>query len=109
MLGLKNNAFEIKYEDGNFIFTTYGWGHGVGMSQWGAYYYAESGYTYDQILRHYYLDTWISLSDENQKAVERGEKDSSEDSSEIIIEDSSSDLSKNADSSNNMNNSSYNN
>lgn len=109
MLGLKNNAFEIKYEDGNFIFTTYGWGHGVGMSQWGAYYYAESGYTYDQILRHYYLDTWISLSDENQKAVERGVKDSSEDSSEIIIEDSSSDLSKNADSSNNMNNSSYNN
>jgi stage II sporulation protein D len=31
-----------------------GWGHGLGMSQWGANGMAQSGYTYDQILTHYY-------------------------------------------------------
>jgi stage II sporulation protein D len=34
-----------------------GWGHGVGMSQWGAYGYAQRGTTYDQILAHYYTGT----------------------------------------------------
>ena len=32
-------------------------GHGVGMSQWGAYGYARHGRTYDSILRHYYKGT----------------------------------------------------
>ncbi|MDE6148709.1 MAG: SpoIID/LytB domain-containing protein [Ruminococcus sp.] len=109
ILGLKNNAFEIEYDNGNFIFTTYGWGHGVGMSQWGACYYAEAGYTYDQILRHYYLDTSICLSDENQKAVERGQQDSSEDKSEQNTVDASSNFSQNEDNANNIDNSSYNN
>ena len=36
-----------------------GWGHGIGMSQWGAYGYAKHGWTYEQILKHYY--TGISL------------------------------------------------
>ena len=36
-------------------FTTYGYGHGVGLSQMGAHYYAkEAGWTYEQILTHYY-------------------------------------------------------
>ncbi len=34
-----------------------GWGHGVGLSQWGAYGQAKEGRTYDQILAHYYLGT----------------------------------------------------
>lgn len=51
---LKSAAFDISYSDGYFIFTTYGWGHGVGMSQNGANYLAKSGYTYDQILKYYY-------------------------------------------------------
>ncbi|MEX2210310.1 MAG: SpoIID/LytB domain-containing protein [Gaiellaceae bacterium] len=34
-----------------------GWGHGVGMSQWGAYGFAQRGSTYDQILAHYYSGT----------------------------------------------------
>lgn len=72
LFGLKSNAFTIDYEKGVFKFTTYGYGHGVGMSQWGACLYAENGYTYDQILRHYYTDTYLGLSDVNQKAVERG-------------------------------------
>jgi SpoIID/LytB domain protein len=36
------------------------YGHGVGMSQWGAYGYAKHGKTYDQILRHYYKGTEVA-------------------------------------------------
>lgn len=36
-----------------------GWGHGVGMSQEGALGYAEHGYSYAQILAHYYSDTTL--------------------------------------------------
>jgi stage II sporulation protein D len=35
----------------------HGWGHGLGMSQWGAYGYAQHGWTYDRILAHYYTGT----------------------------------------------------
>ena len=38
---------------GTFVITGSGWGHSVGMSQWGAYSMAQSGYTYDQILTFY--------------------------------------------------------
>jgi stage II sporulation protein D len=40
-----------------FVISGHGWGHGVGMSQYGAYGYAQKGYTYDQILAHYYPGT----------------------------------------------------
>jgi stage II sporulation protein D len=40
-----------------FVITGHGWGHGVGMGQWGAYGYARNGYTYDKILAHYYPGT----------------------------------------------------
>jgi stage II sporulation protein D len=73
LFGLKSQAFTVSYDNGNFLFLSYGWGHGVGMSQWGACGYANHGYTYDQILRHYYLNTTIDLSSENSKAVQRGE------------------------------------
>ena len=36
-----------------------GWGHGVGMSQWGAYGFATQGWGYREILAHYYTDTGI--------------------------------------------------
>lgn len=51
---LKSASFDVAYEDGCFVFTTYGWGHGVGMSQNGADILAKMGYTYDQILKYYY-------------------------------------------------------
>src|SRR3954470_16375711 len=35
----------------------HGWGHGVGLSQWGAYGFAQHGSKYDQILTHYYRGT----------------------------------------------------
>jgi stage II sporulation protein D len=37
----------------------HGWGHGLGMSQWGAYGYAKHGWTYDRILAHYYSGTTL--------------------------------------------------
>ncbi|MBI5683311.1 MAG: SpoIID/LytB domain-containing protein [Deltaproteobacteria bacterium] len=56
---LKSTRFEIKpvAEDGKvrlFDFSGKGSGHGVGLSQWGAKGMAEKGYTYKDILRHYY-------------------------------------------------------
>ncbi|MHB8468371.1 MAG: SpoIID/LytB domain-containing protein [Gaiellaceae bacterium] len=39
------------------VFTGHGWGHGVGLSQYGAYGYAQHGWTYPQILAHYYPGT----------------------------------------------------
>ena len=37
-----------------FVISGRGWGHGVGMAQWGAYGYAQQGCSYDEILAHYY-------------------------------------------------------
>ncbi|MBQ8780820.1 MAG: SpoIID/LytB domain-containing protein [Oscillospiraceae bacterium] len=56
VLGFEINSasFDVYYSDGIFTFTTYGWGHGVGMSQNGANILAKQGYTYDQILKYYY-------------------------------------------------------
>src|SRR5690348_5106653 len=42
------------------IVTGHGWGHGVGMSQWGAYGYALHGWKYRRILAHYYPGTRMS-------------------------------------------------
>lgn len=39
---------------GTFVLTGKGWGHAVGMSQEGAKGFAQDGYTYDQILKHYF-------------------------------------------------------
>ncbi len=42
-----------------FTLTGHGWGHGIGMSQWGALGYAQHGWTHQQILTHYYTGTTI--------------------------------------------------
>ena len=56
VLGYEINSasFDVYYADGVFTFTTYGWGHGVGMSQNGANILAKQGYTYEEILKYYY-------------------------------------------------------
>jgi SpoIID/LytB domain protein len=51
------------------IVTGHGWGHGVGMSQWGAYGYALHGWTYKRILSHYYPGTKIGTFGEPQVRV----------------------------------------
>lgn len=45
---------------GVFIFNGRGWGHGVGMSQWGAYHMAQRGSTYQEILDFYYVRTKLT-------------------------------------------------
>lgn len=53
-LSLKSTYFEIIKEDNKIIIKNKGYGHGVGMSQYGAQGMALEGYTYDEILKHYY-------------------------------------------------------
>lgn len=45
---------------GTFTITTYGYGHGVGMSQYGANEFAKAGWSFDQILLHYYPGTALA-------------------------------------------------
>lgn len=53
-LGLRSTNFSCKFEDNKLVFTTVGYGHGVGMCQYGAKGFAEQGYGYEEILKHYY-------------------------------------------------------
>jgi len=58
-LGLRSACFSVSHGTDGFTFTVSGYGHGVGMSQYGAKAMAEQGFTYDEILRHYYTDVTI--------------------------------------------------
>ncbi len=58
-LKLRSNYFDINLDGNNITFMTKGYGHGVGMSQYGALGMAKEGYTYDKILKHYYQGTEI--------------------------------------------------
>lgn len=54
VLNLRSACFSWEESGGNIVFTTKGYGHGVGMSQWGAVEMAKQGYDYVEILEHYY-------------------------------------------------------
>ena len=58
-LNLRSTDFDIKIGDDVKI-TTRGYGHGVGMSQYGANYMAKEGKSYEDILKHYYQGVIIS-------------------------------------------------
>jgi stage II sporulation protein D len=47
----------LVWSPATLVFSGHGWGHGVGLSQWGAYGYAKHGDTYDQMIAHYYPGT----------------------------------------------------
>ncbi len=57
--GLRSCSFDIDYSDGKFTVTCYGYGHGAGMSQYGADYMARQGSSWQEILAHYYPGTEI--------------------------------------------------
>ena len=57
MFALRSTAFTLDYADGTFTFTVTGFGHGVGMSQYGANVMASDGADYRTILAHYYPGT----------------------------------------------------
>jgi stage II sporulation protein D len=55
---LRSTLFEVQpTKEGNFVFVGSGYGHGVGMSQWGAQSMAEDGKGYREILAHFYPGT----------------------------------------------------
>ncbi len=66
ILGLNSTNFTITYRDGNLHFSTRGYGHGVGMSQYGARSMALQGMTYEEILKKYY--TGVTLGKISTKA-----------------------------------------
>ena len=53
-LGLRSTWFTWEINKDHITFITRGYGHGVGMCQYGANHLAKEGQTYDQILKHYY-------------------------------------------------------
>ena len=57
LLGLRSTAFAVTVENDHIIFKTRGFGHRVGMSQYGADAMAVEGHTYREILMHYYPGT----------------------------------------------------
>ena len=67
LFGLRSTNFTVTTADDSLTFHTIGYGHGVGLSQYGAKYMAENGADYREILAHYYPGTeLVSL---NEKAA----------------------------------------
>ena len=54
MFSLRSAAFDAAFDGTNFVFTTKGYGHGAGLSQYGADYMAKKGYSCEEILKYYY-------------------------------------------------------
>ncbi|MBR7554121.1 stage II sporulation protein D [Allobacillus sp. GCM10007491] len=63
-LGLRSNDFTIEKKNDYIIFKTQGYGHGVGMSQYGANGMAREGKTYQDIVKHYYQGIDIQTLEE---------------------------------------------
>ncbi|MBB6216355.1 stage II sporulation protein D [Anaerosolibacter carboniphilus] len=59
LLGLRSANFKMTIDNKNIEITTFGNGHGVGMSQYGANGMALNGYNFEEILKHYYVGTEV--------------------------------------------------
>ncbi len=59
LLGLKSTWFDIKRKGKKILIQGHGYGHGVGMCQFGAFEMSRRGYNYKKILKHYYKKTRI--------------------------------------------------
>ena len=62
-LKLRSTLFRVSTEGNNLHIKGRGYGHGLGLSQWGAYYLAKQGVDYHQILAHYYQSADLSQLD----------------------------------------------
>ncbi len=60
ILGLKSTNFQVTQNEDNITFSVVGNGHGVGMSQTGADALAKQGYSYQEILKHFYTGIEIT-------------------------------------------------
>ncbi len=63
LFSLRSTAFDVAYDGGSFTFSVTGYGHGVGLSQYGANAMAKEGASWRDIVEHYYtgvtVQTWI--------------------------------------------------
>ena len=62
MFSLRSTDFSLSFEEDKFVFRVGGYGHGVGMSQYGANAMAKTGCNYMEILAHYYPGTELVVS-----------------------------------------------
>ncbi|MFM6323741.1 MAG: sporulation protein, partial [Microcystis panniformis] len=60
LLDLRSTLFTISANNGTFAINGRGFGHGIGLSQWGAFFLADQGVTYDRILSHYYQNASLT-------------------------------------------------
>ena len=62
LFALRSTDFDLSYSGGVFVFTVRGFGHGLGMSQYGADALARAGGDYREILAHYYPGTELVMA-----------------------------------------------
>ncbi len=60
-LGLPSTNFQLSYNNGKYIFKGTGFGHGIGMTQYGAKQLADQGLGYQEILGHYYRQSILNV------------------------------------------------
>lgn len=74
---IKSTWFEVEYDDETkeYVFNGKGYGHGVGMSQYGAMGMAEAGFNYQEILSWYYKDIEFEPNGDEYIVINKGEKD----------------------------------
>lgn len=64
---IKSLAFDVEKRGRSLNISGHGWGHGVGLCQWGARGMAESGKSFKEILQHYYRNVSIKSIDGNDR------------------------------------------
>ena len=64
LFGLRSACFQVTYQENQFTFSVTGYGHGVGMSQYGANAMAAQGSSWEDILKHYYTGVEIEMKSE---------------------------------------------
>jgi len=57
---LPSTAFNVAFDGTSYVMHGKGWGHGVGMCQWGAIGMAKTGHSYEEILKHYYTGAHLA-------------------------------------------------
>jgi stage II sporulation protein D len=58
----RSSAQPVPQGTATFVVTGHGWGHGVGLSQWGAYGYAQKGFDFEKIVLHYFPGTELGAA-----------------------------------------------
>lgn len=61
IFSLRSTTFETEIQDGNIVFFVTGYGHGVGMSQYGAQQMAKDGSDWKEIITHYYTGVTVAV------------------------------------------------